>query len=68
MSECLDVEYKEIKSGEWVVPVMSGYEAMCCDCGLVHVIDFKVVRRIDIDTVKDVEDSSLQVSFRARRL
>ncbi len=33
-----------MKSGEWVRPVMRGYRMMCCDCGLVHVLDFKVVR------------------------
>lgn len=23
---------------------MKGYRMMCCDCGLVHVLDFKVIR------------------------
>ena len=35
-------EYPPVKSGEWVRPQMSAYRMMCCDCGLVHVFEFKV--------------------------
>lgn len=38
---------------EWVQPVERGYRMSCCDCGLVHVLDFRV------------EDGRSQ--FRARR-
>jgi len=36
-------KYNEVKSGEWVQPVMKGYKMACCDCGLVHTINFKIV-------------------------
>lgn len=26
----------------WVQPLMSGYKLCCCDCGLVHTMDFRV--------------------------
>lgn len=26
---------------EWIVPVLDGYQMSCCDCGLVHTIQFK---------------------------
>ena len=26
----------------WVRPVIQGYRMSCCDCGLVHVMDFRV--------------------------
>ena len=29
--------------GKYFKPVMKGYRMHCCDCGLVHVIDFKVI-------------------------
>ena len=29
---------------DWQRPVMRGYRLGCCDCGLVHDIDFRVVR------------------------
>lgn len=34
--------YAEPKSGEWVQPVRKGYKMCCCDCGLVHNVDFRV--------------------------
>jgi len=52
---------------EWVVPVMESYKFVCCDCSLVHELDFKIVRRIDIDNVEDVEGDSLRAMFRVRR-
>lgn len=31
------------RDGEWVQPIRrSGYKLGCCDCGLVHVVDFRV--------------------------
>jgi len=35
--------YDKPKPGEWVLPVADGYQMECCDCGLVHTIDFRVV-------------------------
>jgi hypothetical protein len=28
---------------EWVRPVERSYKMCCCDCGLVHSVDFRVV-------------------------
>lgn len=27
---------------EWVQPIEEGYKLACCDCGLVHEMDFRV--------------------------
>jgi hypothetical protein len=35
--------YNRPKPGEWVLPIADGYQMECCDCGLVHTIDFRVV-------------------------
>jgi len=35
--------YNRPEAGEWVQPVRKGYKMACCDCGLVHSIDFRVV-------------------------
>ena len=35
--------YPRVESNEWVYPVMNGYRMMCCDCGLVHEIDFEIM-------------------------
>lgn len=29
---------------DWYNPRMSGYKMACCDCNLVHVMEFKVMR------------------------
>lgn len=29
---------------DWSMPVMDGYRMACCDCGLVHTMQFKVLR------------------------
>jgi hypothetical protein len=35
------MKYIAEKPGEWIYPKKKGYKMMCCDCGLVHKIDFK---------------------------
>lgn len=34
--------YEKIKPGEWLRPKVKGYRMACCDCGLVHRLDFRV--------------------------
>ena len=36
------MKYDEPESGEWIRPVRKGYKMSCCDCGLVHKLDFKI--------------------------
>jgi hypothetical protein len=43
---------------KWISPVMSGYRLGCCDCGLIHEMDFRIVKE---------DDGSESVEFRARR-
>lgn len=28
---------------EWIQPAHKGYKAACCDCGLVHLFNFRVL-------------------------
>ena len=35
-------ERKSVKEGDWINPIQKGYEMECCDCGLVHVLNFRV--------------------------
>lgn len=50
---------------------MDNYKLACCDCGLVHDMQLKVVRVKHLSDrtmlVKDSRSTSLAVSFRARR-
>jgi len=36
------VKYRAEKAGRRVYPIRRGYRMMCCDCGLVHEMDFRV--------------------------
>ena len=46
-------KYDEPGSNEWVQPIRKGYKMACCDCGLVHDLDFRVHNK--------------RIQFRARR-
>ena len=37
------MKYTEPNEGEWVQPIRKGYKLACCDCGLVHRMDFRIV-------------------------
>jgi len=43
---------------DWIYPVHKGYKMGCCDCGLVHDVDFKV---------KSEEDGEIIIGFRIKR-
>lgn len=34
------MKYEKAQSGKWIRPVKKGYKMACCDCGLVHVLEF----------------------------
>ena len=36
--------YESVKAGEWIQPTRKGYRLRCCDCGLVHIMDFYLLR------------------------
>lgn len=29
---------------DWIQPVRKGYKMACCDCSLVHTLDFRIVK------------------------
>lgn len=38
------MKFKVQKDGEWVQPIRRGYLMKCCDCGLVHRLNFRLVK------------------------
>jgi hypothetical protein len=34
--------YPKVRPGEWVQPIRRGYKCSCCDCGLVHRMNFRI--------------------------
>jgi len=37
------MKYDRPKAGEWITPIRKGYKLACCDCGLVHKTQFRIV-------------------------
>ena len=52
---------------EWVCPDPTQYFMKCCDCGLVHEMQFKVVKYSVGDECDSVDDPDVRGIFRARR-
>lgn len=37
------VRWEKVVKGAWVRPARKGYRLRCCDCGLVHSVEFRIV-------------------------
>jgi hypothetical protein len=48
--------YYHVTDGEWIEVPRRGYKEQCCDCGLIHRMNFKVTKsgKIQIQTFRDV--------------
>lgn len=64
-------KYPDIDEGKWVYPNLAKYKMGCCDCGLVHDLEFQVVLVIPLgnDRVKviPIHQDDLLIRMRARR-
>ena len=62
---------EEVENGwcDWVCPKPRGYLMQCCDCELIHEVDFRVVRyeSEDSEVYEVVVDPNLQAQMRLRR-
>jgi hypothetical protein len=52
---------------EWVCPDPDEYFMKCCDCGLVHEVQYRVARYGEGDYCELVNDKDVQAQFRMRR-
>lgn len=57
---------------DWQVPLMKGYRMGCCDCGLVHDMEFVIVekgrtRKDGTFTIVELPQAKYRVKFRAKR-
>ena len=47
-------KYLAVQAGEWIQPIRRGYKMSCCDCGLVHVLNFRLRKgRIQLQAFRD---------------
>jgi hypothetical protein len=66
--------YHVIDFGEWIRPRMRDFREQCCDCGLIHRLDFRIVdaakgrsRPSSGSKQRSRPPSRLHVEFRTRR-
>ncbi len=69
--------FKKVTSNGWEYPVMKKYKMACCDCGLVHNIDFQVIRILKVlkklkngtqeRVAETISDKAYQIRLRATR-
>lgn len=66
-------EFAQVEAGEEVFPQMQGYRMQCCDCGLVHTLNFRVVKVVSVSedgvhsTVEPEGADSLRIVMTAFR-
>lgn len=60
-------DFYAVKAGEWVTPVHQGYLMECCDCGLVHRLDFRVIKAHKLGDLAQIQNAKYRVQFRAYR-
>jgi len=53
----LPKKFKKVLSNRWQQPIMKGYLMKCCDCGLVHSVDFRIAYG------HDIEDNRVQLKM-----
>ena len=62
---------EEVENGwcDWVCPKPQGYLMQCCDCELIHEVDFRVVQYEPrpSEVYEVVDDPDLQAQMRLRR-
>jgi hypothetical protein len=39
----MTIRYHQLQDGEWMRPTRRGFRDACCDCGLVHRMEFRIV-------------------------
>lgn len=48
------MRYPQVFEGEWIQPRVRGYKVGCCDCGLVHRINFRIKNgKIQLQAFRD---------------
>jgi hypothetical protein len=48
------VSYDVISYGEWTRPRKKNFREQCCDCGLIHRLDFRIVdSKVEFRTRRD---------------
>ena len=57
---------------DWIRPVMTNYHMSCCDCGLVHTLNFRALKvfKVHKNGIKEgvpLPKNKYEVEFKLRR-
>lgn len=61
------MKYKIHEDKEWVRPIRKAYKTMCCDCGLIHIVDFKLLKQGKKNTILFRSKRDNRATGQARR-
>lgn len=61
-------EFLQVQDGKEHFPQLKAYQARCCDCGLVHEIDFRLYQKLPEDQMVELPSEEYLISITARRL
>lgn len=39
----MTIRYHQLQDGEWMRPTRKGFRDACCGCGMVHLMEFRIV-------------------------
>lgn len=59
--------YEQVWDGEWFDIKMRGHKERCCDCGLVHWVDSRVVTVAGQRGIQQRATRDAQLTYAARR-
>lgn len=52
------MRFEDTKAGQWVQPIREGYKLCCCDCGLVHRMNFRMhKKKIQFQAFRDTRST-----------
>lgn len=51
---------------DWQQPIMDGYRMQCCDCGLIHEIQFRVYKVTERPTVEETYGPEMPDEYRVQ--
>ena len=62
--------YERPSKGSWIQPIKRGYKMMCCDCSLVHTMNFRTIICVNGQWVlwePGLAGSDMKIQFQAAR-
>lgn len=64
----MSIKYEPWNNGEWCSPVLKNFKMMCCDCSLVHTMNFEIEgRNLAIQVFRDERATAASRAAKKRK-